>query len=36
MYGLEGKEYVNVKIDGEKGGILANVKLKVSNGRRWR
>ena len=29
-YGLEGKEYVNVRISGEKGGVLANVKLKVS------
>lgn len=30
-YGLGGKEFVNVKINGEKGGILANVKLKVSD-----
>lgn len=29
-YGLEGREMVSVKINGEKGGILANVKLKVS------
>lgn len=29
-YGLEGKEKVSVKISGEKGGILANVALKVS------
>lgn len=31
MYNLEGREFVDVKINGEKGGILANVKLKVSN-----
>ena len=31
MYGLENKGFVNVKIDGEKGGILFNVKLKVSD-----
>ena len=30
-YGLEGKETVSVKVDGEKGGILTNVYLKVSN-----
>ncbi len=30
MYGLEGKEKVNVKISGEKGGIITNVYLKVS------
>ena len=30
-YGLEGKEFVDVKIFGEKGGILSNVKLKVTN-----
>lgn len=30
MYGLEGKDVVSVKIDGEKGGILTNVHLKVS------
>ena len=30
MYGLEGKEVVDVKISGEKGGILSNVRLKVS------
>ncbi len=30
-YGLEGKEFVDVKINGEKGGILSNVKLKVSD-----
>ena len=29
-YGLEERKFVDVKIDGEKGGILANVKLKVS------
>ena len=27
LYGLEGKDVVNVKIDGEKGGILTNVHL---------
>lgn len=31
LYGLENKESVNVKIDGEKGGIFFNVKLKVSD-----
>lgn len=31
MYELEGKDMVNVKIDGEKGGILSNVHLKVSD-----
>ena len=31
MYELEGKDVVNVKIDGEKGGILTNVHLKVSD-----
>lgn len=31
MYGLEGKDIVSVKIDGEKGGILNNVHLKVSD-----
>ncbi|MBQ9072555.1 MAG: phosphate propanoyltransferase [Bacilli bacterium] len=31
IYELEGKEMVNVKISGEKGGILANVSLKVSD-----
>ena len=30
-YGLEGKEYVDVKVYGEKGGILSNVKIKESN-----
>lgn len=30
LYGLEGKEKVCVKVDGEKGGILSNVSLKVS------
>ena len=30
MYGLEGKEKVNVKLYGEKGGIITNVYLKVS------
>lgn len=30
MYGLEGKETVNVKLYGEKGGIITNVYLKVS------
>ena len=29
-YGLEGREMVNVKLDGEKGGIITNVYLKVS------
>ena len=31
LYGLENKTKVNVKIDGEKGGILYNVNLKVSD-----
>lgn len=31
MYGLENKEMVNVKIYGEKGGIISNVHLKVSD-----
>lgn len=31
MYELEGKETVSVKIDGEKGGIISNVYLKVSD-----
>ncbi len=30
MYGLEGKEKVNVKIGGEKGGVITNVYLKPS------
>ena len=30
FYGLEGKEKVNVKLNGEKGGIITNVYLKVS------
>ena len=30
-YGLEGKEMVNVKLDSEKGGIITNVYLKVSD-----
>lgn len=30
MYNLEGKEKVNVKLNGEKGGIITNVYLKVS------
>lgn len=30
MYGLEGKDTVNVKLFGEKGGIISNVHLKVS------
>ena len=30
MYGLEGRDEVSVKVDGEKGGILNNVHLKVS------
>lgn len=30
-YGLEGKTSVNVRVDGEKGGILYNVSLKVSD-----
>lgn len=30
-YGLEGKEVVNVKLNGEKGGIITNVYLKPSN-----
>ena len=31
VYGLEGRDKVNVKINGEKGGIITNVYLKVSN-----
>ena len=31
MYNLEGIDIVNVKINGEKGGILSNVHLKVSD-----
>lgn len=31
MYGLEGMKKVNVKLNGEKGGIITNVYLKVSN-----
>lgn len=31
MYELEGKDVLSVKIDGEKGGIINNVHLKVSN-----
>jgi len=31
LYGLQGKEIVSVKIDGEKGGIIDNVHLKVSD-----
>lgn len=31
MYGLEGKDKVNVKLNGEKGGIITNVHLKVSD-----
>lgn len=31
LYELEGKEVVSVKIDGEKGGIINNVHLKVSD-----
>ena len=31
MYNLEGKEKVNVKLGGEKGGIITNVYLKVSD-----
>lgn len=30
-YGLEGKEMVNVKINGEKGGIITNVYLKAAD-----
>jgi len=30
MYGLEGRDEVSVNVDGEKGGILNNVHLKVS------
>ena len=30
-YGLEGREKVNVKLNGEKGGIITNVYLKVSD-----
>ena len=30
MYGLEGRDSVNVKLNGEKGGIIINVYLKVS------
>ena len=31
LYELEGKDVVSVKIDGEKGGIINNVHLKVSD-----
>ena len=31
LYGLEGKKTVNIKLDGEKGGIIENVHLKVSD-----
>lgn len=31
LYELEGKEVVNVRVGGEKGGILTNVHLKVSD-----
>jgi len=31
LYGLEGKEKVNVKLAGEKGGIITNVYLKPSD-----
>lgn len=31
MYGLEGRDTVNVKLYGEKGGIIENVHLKVSD-----
>ena len=31
VYGLEGREKVNVKLSGEKGGIITNVYLKVSD-----
>ena len=31
MYGLEGKEIVNVKLNGEKGGIISNVYIKPSD-----
>ena len=31
MYNLDGKEKVNVKLPGEKGGIISNVFLKVSD-----
>ncbi len=31
LYGLEGVEKVSVKINGEKGGIITNVYLKVSD-----
>ncbi|MBR6690816.1 MAG: phosphate propanoyltransferase [Bacilli bacterium] len=31
MYGLEGRDMVSVKINGEKGGIINNVHLKVSD-----
>ena len=31
MYGLEGKDMVNVRLYGEKGGIITNVHLKVSD-----
>jgi len=31
IYGLEGREMVNVKLNGEKGGIITNVYLKASD-----
>ena len=30
-YGLEGRDVVNVKLNGEKGGIITNVYLKISD-----
>ena len=30
-YGLENREKVNVKLNGEKGGVITNVYLKISN-----
>ena len=31
IYGLEGKDKVDIKLNGEKGGIITNVYLKVSD-----
>ena len=31
VYGLEGRDKVNVKLNGEKGGIITNVYIKVSD-----
>lgn len=30
-YGFDGKEFVSIKVDGEKGGILENVSVRISD-----